>query len=54
MKHQIAEDVINHINKGVDVHHNLVWPKYVKDDRLKIFREVDSPPETIYYAVGYD
>ena len=29
-------------------------PEYEKDARLKIFREKNKPPSSIYYEVGYD
>ena len=29
-------------------------PEYEKDTRLKIFREKNKPPASIYYEVGYD
>lgn len=29
-------------------------PQYVKDERLKVYREVASPPESLYMPIGYD
>lgn len=34
--------------QGMEGHKNILLPKYEYDDRLKIFREVNKPPTTIY------
>lgn len=36
---------------GVD---NILCPKYQFNEDLKIWKEVDIPPETMYMAVGYN
>jgi len=42
------------MQEGKDVHSNIIMPVYEKDTRLKIFRERNKPPSSIYYEVGYD
>jgi hypothetical protein len=41
-------------NAGEEAHKNIILPKYEYDDRLKIFREVNKPPPTIYAELGYN
>jgi hypothetical protein len=33
---------------GGEAHKNVILPKYVFDERLKINREVNKPPATLY------
>jgi hypothetical protein len=35
-------------------HSNVLDPKYKYDDRLKISREVDPPPESMFIAIGFN
>ena len=37
-----------------EAHKNIILPKYVYDDRLKINREVNKPPATIYMELGFN
>ena len=48
------QDTQRMIMAGLPVHKNVIMPTYEKDERLKVYREVDAPPESIYMAVGYD
>ena len=36
------------------LHKNIVLPKYDKDERLNIEREVDPPPASIFIGLGYN
>jgi hypothetical protein len=40
--------------KGINVHKNVLMPDYEKDNRLKIFREVNIPSNEIYMPIGFD
>ena len=42
------------LDEGVPVHRNVLMPTYEKDERLKIYKEVNIPSKDIYEAVGYD
>lgn len=48
------DDMIKMMQEGKDVHSNIIMPVYEKDTRLKIYREKNKPPSSIYYEVGYD
>ena len=48
------DDMIKMMQDGKDVHSNIIMPVYEKDERLKIYRERNKPPSSIYYEVGYD
>jgi hypothetical protein len=40
---------------GSDGHKNILFPKYVFDERIKMMRESKpKPPSTLYYEIGYD
>ena len=39
---------------GLKAHANVIQPKYKYDDRLKIFREVEPPPVSLYLAIGFN
>jgi hypothetical protein len=36
------------------VHKNVFLPKYSFDERLKINREVDPPPPSLYIGLGFN
>lgn len=41
--------------QGLEAHKNLLFPKYVYDERIKVRVEAaPQPPASIYQAVGYD
>lgn len=48
------DDMVKMMKDGKDVHSNILMPVYENDERLKIFREKNKPPASIYYEVGYD
>ena len=33
---------------------NLIDPEYAYDERLKIHREINPPPESLYIAIGFN
>lgn len=40
---------------GLEAHKNVIYPKYVYEDRIKVQVEaMPKPPNTIYFEVGYD
>jgi hypothetical protein len=39
---------------GQKLHKNVILPKYAFDERLKIFREVDPPPSSVYVGLGFN
>jgi hypothetical protein len=42
------------IRSGLEIHKNVIMPTYVKDNRLKVYREQYTPLESLYMPVGYD
>lgn len=48
------DDMIKMMQEGKDVHSNLIMPEYERDERLKVYREKNKPPSSLYYEVGYD
>lgn len=32
----------------------LIYPEYAYDERLKIHREINPPPESIYMPIGFN
>ena len=39
---------------GQESHKNILLPKYVLNDDLKVYEEIDPPPKSLYKAVGYN
>ena len=39
---------------GQEASANVILPKYVMNDALKVYEEVEMPPKSIYKAVGYN
>lgn len=39
-------------SQGEEAHKNLIMPKYEYDDRIKMKREVNKPPATLYVELG--
>ncbi len=40
---------------GADAHKNVLYPKYVYEDRIKVQVEaMPKPPNTLYFEVGFD
>jgi len=39
---------------GQESHKNIILPKYVMNQDLKVYQEVDRPPKSLYLAVGYN
>ena len=42
------------IHKGQEVFNIVLMPIYQMDKRLKIEREVNPPPSTLYMSLGWD
>ena len=41
--------------EGLEAHKNILFPKYIFDDRLKIQKELmPKPPATLYNEIGFD
>lgn len=40
--------------KGDDAANTVIMPKYKKDERLKVDREYDAPPKTMFIGLGWD
>ena len=36
------------------MHRNVLFPQYEFDERLKINRETNKPPSTLYMEIGYN
>ena len=47
-------DALRMVEAGLAVHRNVLMPAYERDDRLKVYRETNEPPESLYMAIGYD
>ena len=41
-------------NSGQEVHKTIILPKYVMNNDLKVYEEVDMPPKSLYKAIGYN
>ena len=39
---------------GQKAHKNVILPKYAFDERLKIHREVNPPPASLFIGLGYN
>ena len=39
---------------GQASHKNIILPKYVMNQDLKVYEEIEAPPKSIYKAVGYN
>lgn len=39
---------------GGSEHQNIIIPKYVLNEELKVYEEVDIPPKSLYKAVGFN
>jgi hypothetical protein len=39
---------------GVKAHMNTILPKYAMDERLKMQREIDPPPPSLYIGLGFN
>ena len=39
---------------GAKLHKNVIMPKYAFDERLKINREVDPPPGSLFIGLGFN
>lgn len=37
-----------------DSHKNVLMPRYEFDDRLKMMREINKPPASLYMEIGYN
>lgn len=33
---------------------NIIWPKYNRDEKLKIDKEIDEPPHDLFIGLGFD
>ena len=42
------------LRQGVDAYATIVLAKYKMDERLKVDREVDPPPATLFLPLGWD
>lgn len=40
--------------KGLKAHKNVLMPKYAYDERLRINREIDPPPASLYIGLGFN
>jgi len=39
---------------GNDASKNIILPKYIMNDALKVYEEIDVPPKSIYKPIGYN
>jgi bisphosphoglycerate-dependent phosphoglycerate mutase len=39
---------------GQKIHKNVIYAEYKHDDRLKVDREVNPPPASLYIGLGFD
>ena len=39
---------------GAEIHKNIILPKYVLNQDLKVYEEIDIPPTSLYKAVGFN
>ncbi len=51
---QERKDDQKKFGKQKDAYKNIVMPLYKFDDRLKVEREIEKPPESLFKDVGYD
>jgi len=42
------------IQSGDDPYQMIIMPKYSKDKRLKVYREINPPKDSIYIGLGWD
>jgi hypothetical protein len=59
LKKRIAEDEkvrdMEALNaKGDEAHSVVIMPKYKTDERLKVDKEIDPPPATMFIGLGWD
>lgn len=55
MKVTREEDEKKMKDQGEEFHKNIIFPKYVFDERLKLLKEsLPKPPSTIYKEIGHD
>jgi len=59
LKKRIAEDEklrdMEALNaKGDEAHSVVIMPKYKTDERLKVDKEIDPPPATMFVGLGWD
>ena len=47
-----AQEELN--RNGDESTKSIIMPKYAKDARLKVDREVNPPPDTLYIPLGWD
>ena len=47
-------DTLKMVQDGHPIHKNMIMPKYQMDKRLKVYREVNPPPASLYMGIGYD
>ena len=40
--------------EGQESHKNIILPKYVMNQALQVYQEIDKPPKSMYKAVGYN
>ena len=40
--------------KSDEQHKNLIYPQYEFDERLKIHREINKPPASIFMPIGHN
>jgi hypothetical protein len=39
---------------GLKAHKNVIMPSYAFDERLKINREINPPPSSLYIGLGFN
>lgn len=39
---------------GNDASKNIILPKYIMNDALKVYEEVDVPPKSLFKPIGYN
>ena len=52
MKREIEKNEMR--EKGEGAHQNIILPKYMMNQDLKVYEEIDAPPSSMYKAVGYN
>jgi hypothetical protein len=48
-----AQEMLNQAG-GEDSTKTIIMPKYALDPRLKVDREINPPPESLYIPLGWD
>ena len=51
---QVRKDDQKKFGDKKDAYKNVVMPVYKLDDRLKVEREYEKPPESLFKDVGFD